>query len=436
MKLNFKTTKVYHKIVNAYNTYDWNLERTLDGGFDVVWGRKYKYIINKGGSRSSKTYSLLQYFALIMLKRKDLKITVWRNEKVTCKGTAMEDFKKILLTTDGLFDKFEENKTKGFFRCKSTNAMILFEGGDNDQKVHGLAQHISFFNEASEFGLDVYRQISQRTEETCFFDFNPSKQFWLESFKNNDRAIFMHSTYKDNAFVTSSIIERLEGYLPWNPEDMHLPKEERRPHEKNVANGTASEFHYLVYCEGFGSEKPDLIHGGWRKCKNDLFDMLPFETTLGIDFGSAKPTAVVNVKWDGGRNFYVDQLCYEPIRKLHTDLAETIISKVQGCCDYEEVESVCDSAKKSYMNDLTNGGFQVIPAKKGNDSIQRGNDKIDEYNIYVTERSKDIHEEQENYTFLKDRYGLATDKPDPHCEDHLMDAIRYAVEWICRSNGL
>ena len=67
-----------------------------------------RYIVNSGGSRSSKTYSILQLFALILLQKKNYKISCYRNLRVDCIDTCGQDFRNIMYST-GLHVKFTHN---------------------------------------------------------------------------------------------------------------------------------------------------------------------------------------------------------------------------------------------------------------------------------------------------------------------------------------
>lgn len=421
--MEMQSTDVYYKIFRAYFA---TIKDKIN--FDVE-KRKYRFIINKGGSRSSKTYSALQFFVYILMKRKNLKITVWRKEKVTCKATCMEDFNDILLSVPGLSKFFTHNKTNGSFTCKRTGSFIIFEGGDNPAKVHGLKQHISFFNEVSEFPEPVYKQIAQRTSETIFFDYNPSEEFWIEPYKNNERAIFIHSSYKDNAFCPEEIVLQLEGYLPWHPDDLDLPKDQRRDHPENVKNGTADEYNYMVYCLGVGAEKPGKIYSGWKQIAYKEFRRLPYQSYLGMDFGSSNPTTNVEVKFDGKKTFYLHEKMYTPLNDIKKGVVDAVRSHNQDIDDLNSTLIVCDSAVQDYIDELTKGGLTADGADKGDGSVLFGINLLKTYNIVYTVESENLKNEYDLYSWLADKFGNFTDAPVKK-NDHLMDAIRYIITYI------
>lgn len=418
--MNIKTTPVFPK----YN--------------QLFQDRAYRQIVLYGGSRSSKTYSLMQSMVIEMMKRKGLRITVWRNEKVTCRATVMEDFRSVVQNDIWLNSIFKENKAKGTYTNTKNNAVILFEGADSISKVLGLHQHISIFNEITEFSEAVYLQITQRTEETIFADYNPSKKFWFDRMKLRSDTIFLHSNFEDNPFLAQPIIDQLKSYEPWESGsytiEQGVPMFEGKkitlkhtppPHKKNVREETANTYMWLVYGLGIGAEKPNKIYQGWKRMHGDDYDELPYDEAFGLDFGTSNPTACVGLKYDGDRTFYIDQKIYKPMSVSDTSLGKLL--RTVGVED--ESYLVCDSAKMNYITALRQDNFKALKARKGSDSVNLGIEVVQQFIIYVTTRSTDIWDEEGSYEWELDRYNKPTDKPVKK-DDHAMDAIRYIITWI------
>ncbi len=68
-----KSTIVFKKNWNALNS------------------NQYKYIINSGSSRSSKTFSIIQIFWILAWTKERTKLAVFRNTKKDCKDTILQD---------------------------------------------------------------------------------------------------------------------------------------------------------------------------------------------------------------------------------------------------------------------------------------------------------------------------------------------------------
>jgi len=421
--MNFKVTSVFTKNQNALN----------DG---------FRYIVNSGGSRSSKTYSIVQLFAILLLSKKKYKISCFRNLRIDCIDTVGEDFKDVIMGCEILQSKFVHNVKNATWKCKATGSMIYFQGTEKIHKALGQKNHIIFLNEISSFSQDVFDQLDQRTRDAVFIDYNPSKKFWIESYRTNKMAKFMHSTYKDNPFLTEGQIAKLEAYNPFEVGSTEVidsilcyngnPVSEKNippPNILNIRNATKNKYKYEVYCLGLGSEKENRIYSDWKTCTEEGYYELPYTSYFGGDFGVSAPTAIVEMKYDGDRTFYIHQRLYKPSSLMGIPLAEYILSVMSP-----EITSadwmIWDSAKLSLVNDLKRGGVTAIPAVKGSGSVAKNISNVQSINIVFTDTSLDLEEEYFEYSYKLDRYGLTTDDVDPSCADHLMNATEYGISYL------
>jgi phage terminase large subunit len=433
MDIDFKVTNVYNKNVLEYQI------------------PTKRYIVNSGGSRSSKTYSILQLFAIILMQKKGYKISCYRNLRVDCIDTCGQDFENIMRET-GLSTLFVHNIKDAKWTCKSTGSVIYFAGTEKIHKSLGQQNNIIFLNEISEFSMEVFNQLDQRCRDKVFIDYNPSKDFWIEKYRNNPAAIFLHSTYKDNPFLTIGQISKLESYNPFeegstyveNSLLMYNGKEVNEknvppPNIENIKNGLADRYMYEVYCLGLGSEKPNRIYSGWKECSDAFYESLEFERYFGLDFGISSPSAVVEVCFDGDRTFYIKEVLYKPISEMNMSLVEYLTLR-RGVSNKpiidEDKITVCDSAKKSMVTDLAKGGLTAIPALKGAGSISRTIGVIKSFNIVYTESSQNLRDEYLDYSWKIDRYGLVDDVPQDRQADHLMQATGYIISYLMNYLGI
>ena len=117
------TTNVFKKNIKAYNSGE-------------------SLIINQGGTRSGKTYSILQLLFLIATySKKQLIISVVSRALPHLKMGAMRDFDNILLSVGIIPDKVK-NKTDNIYTIEKSK--IEFFGVDQLDKVHGPARDILF----------------------------------------------------------------------------------------------------------------------------------------------------------------------------------------------------------------------------------------------------------------------------------------------------
>lgn len=426
---------------------DFSISKTFKKISDAYYTSKYRYIVNSGGSRSGKTYSIIQFFIILLLTKKNYKISCYRNLRVDCIDTVMQDAENIINSSATLSAQFLKNKKDATFTCKKTGSVISFAGTEKIHKSLGVQNDIIFLNEISEFSKDVFNQLDQRTRDFIFIDYNPSKDFWIEDYRENDKAIFLHSTYKDNIqFLTDGIVNKLEGYNPYEEgstyvKDMKVyfgdkpvsDKNHPPPNVINVKNNTADKYMYEVYCLGLGSEKPNRVLKNWKRSTLEYFDNLEYKSYFGLDFGISSPTAVIEVKFDGDKTFFLKQRLYKPSSEMGMPIYKYLK-------DVLRIKSndivVCDSAKLSMVQDLQLGGLMAISALKGAGSREKSISQLQSFNVYYCETSKDLETEYLNYSYKTDRYGLVTDDVDPRSPDHLIDASKYIVSYLINYLGI
>ena len=406
---------------------------------------RYRQIVSMGGTRSSKSYSILQLLMTELIRKPGIKITVWRNTKVTCKSSVMEDFQKIIAFDNFIFKNFKENKQLSTFIYIPTGSKIVFTGADDVGKVLGGAQDISFFNEVTEFNKEVYLQITQRTADRVICDYNPSKDFWLEKYRFNDDTVFIHSTFEHNYYCPVNIVNQVLSYEPWESGSYEIKgmdifykgnpitKNNEPPiHRLNHKQGTANKYSWLVYGLGIGSEKPTRIYHNWRKITNKEFDEIEHNSNFGIDFGTSNPTACVEVKFDGDGTFYIKERLYKPMGLMKNPLPTELKSRIPELTTNNIL--VGDSAKQSFIDMLLEAGYLAIPAIKGSGSVETGISLCQSLTIFYVP-SENLETEYINYSWNIDRYGKPTDVPVKK-DDHLMDAIRYIITYIVKYYGV
>jgi PBSX family phage terminase large subunit len=421
------------------NTYKKNENAILAG---------LRYIVNSGGSRSSKTFSICQLLIIRVLTKKNWKISCFRNLRIDCIGTVGEDLKTIINLYPFLQSKLSYNIKDGIWTCKDTNSTIHLQGTEKLSKALGAKNNDIFFNEISEFSKEVFDQLDQRCTDIVFIDYNPSKEFYIESYRNNPMAIFIHSTFKDNPFLSDGQILKLEGYNPWEEgtfevidrevyylgkkiTDQHFPP----PNVFNVENQTADKFNYMVYNLGLGSERPNRIYKGWTSCEDEYYHSLPYKEYFGFDFGSASPSAMVAVKWDGDRTFYLNQRLYKPSSTFGSSTAEYLQVSMKPPITSKDF-IVADSAKMSMVEDLQLGGLFAVGANKGAGCKERMRKQVQAFKIVYTESSNDLNGEYFDYCFRLDRYDKPTDEVEDKNYDHLMNATEYVIDYLIPYLGI
>jgi phage terminase large subunit len=89
-------------------------------------------------------------------------------------------------------------------------------------------------------------------------------------------------------------------------------------------------------------------------------------------------------------------------------------------------EIVADSAEPKSIEEIRRLGYNIVPAKKGPDSIRNGIDILKRYKLKVTKESVNLIKEFRSYTWATDRDGNTTGIPIDSF-NHCCDAIRYVA---------
>jgi hypothetical protein len=172
-----------------------------------------KIVVNQGGTRSGKTYSILQVLLVYAFQNTGKIIDVVRKTKAEIRDTVLTDFIEIL-TNAGLYSGKIHNKTHDEFRINGN--LIRFIGLDKAQKKRGAKRHILYVNECNGITLEDWIQLSVRTIEKIYLDFNPSEYFWLNEQVLEKRTDYelIKSTYLDNYdFLKPSRLSRSRTLL-------------------------------------------------------------------------------------------------------------------------------------------------------------------------------------------------------------------------------
>lgn len=386
--------------------------------WDAINSGKYKYIINTGSSRSSKTFSILQCHWLMCLKNPNTRVSIWRETKADCKMTILADLKKAVST----FPNNESvvfNKTESIYTFKN-GSTIEFMGGDEENRVHGFQGDIAHLNEPYKFSLDAFNQIDMRTSKAILIDWNPKNRHWIEEISKRDNAIVIHSTYKDNPFIPLEQKKKIESYDPSNP--------------YNVEQGTADAYLHSVYALGLKAEKPNRIFRNWQTMEEKAFFDLPYQSYYATDFGLSAPTANIEFKFDGDKTFFFHQRLYKPMNQMESTLSD----EFEKLGTIKQKENICDSGNelnKAEGTKLRNSGYNVIFAQKGHGSINAGIETLQKCNVFYTKNSIDLENEYENYSW-KMYQGIQMDVPEDNQNDHALDCCRMGVSWYVKTRGL
>lgn len=359
----------------------------------AAWKAHPRYISSCGGTRSGKTYSILQTFILALVeevnKGKPASINSVVSESMPhLQRGAIRDFKQIM-EVEGLWEDARWNETQHTYSW-SNGSILEFFSVDNAGKVHGSARDRLMINESQNIPYDIARQLFVRTRGLIVCDYNPTHSFWLnEIVEARSNCITLHSTYKDNEFLSPEQIQEIEDA------------------GKNDPNWAK------VYIEGKIGTLDGLIYDF------ELCDSLPVKEEMdhlveiqGIDFGFTNdPTARVQVIADPRKKVLcVRQRTY----KTHMQNRH-IIQDLQEDGVGNRVEIYADCAEPKSIADIKDAGFNVIPCDKSapvkSDKLKFQLQWMQGWKLYVTKDSIDLIRELRNYVWAKDKDGNPLNEP-------------------------
>lgn len=388
----------------------------FEKNWEALQSGKYKYIINSGSSRSSKTFSILQIFWILAWSKERTKLSVFRNTKKDCKDTILQDMLKYYPTLDNYeFVKF--NKTESIFTFPN-GSTINIEGTDDELKVHGYHSDYLWFNEFYKMPKETFDQLDMRCSVAVFMDYNPVGRLWSDDLIKQDNAKLIHSTFKDNPFCPLEQKKKILSY---------------EPTEYNLQQLTANTYMWQVYGLGLKAEKPNKIYHNWKVIPDAEFDSLQYSSFFGMDFGLSSPTAMVEMKFDGDKSFFIKEILYKPLNQMQG----TLSTELDNLKIPKHIEIICDvgnELNKTEMQKLRNSGYNVLPAMKGAGSILSGIETIQKSTIYYTKSSKNIENEYDTYSW-RIAQGVQLDEPE-QTDDHLLDAMKYVISWYRRTRYL
>jgi phage terminase large subunit len=424
--------------------------------------RKYKYIINEGSSRSSKTISLIDCYDLYARANDNKRMTVWRDTKTDCKKTVLNDTLKHLKKTNRYKVGQDFNKTESIFTY-NTGSTFEIHGTDDEETVHGLTQDVAWFNEPYRISRDTFDQIDQRTSDFIFIDWNPKKAHWIEDIKKDKRTLVIHSTFKDNPFCPDEQRTKILSYQPvklcevveskilteseareYNIEINPLSLTEKQIKElsrcrENELKKSANEFNWMVYGLGLKAEKPNRIFR-WAEIPEHEYKALDAKTYIGVDWGTVDPWGIVEAKYYDGC-LYLHELNYLSENNIREKLTPVELQQInamdEGIVSFvfnklnvsKKNPIVCDTNRPLKIAALRKAGWPALPAMKSPGSIIDGIDLLNNLKVFYTHTSVNLKYEQENYSRDVDRYGVILEEPQD-VDNHLCDPARYIGQYL------
>jgi phage terminase large subunit len=392
-----------------------NTTRVFDETLAIYNARK-RIIGNKGGTRSSKTYSELQIIKLIAeFSKKQRIITTVSHSLPHLEGGAIRDFEDIL-NREGIIP--ETVRTKHPYIYRINKSIVEFVGFDRPGKALGAQRDILFINEGNKMPFSICHHLIQRTSECIFVDWNPSEEFWIQTEAINKRKDYteIHSTFFDN------IQNLTQGQL----DDFREARKKANEEDRAGKRGYWWNW-WQVYGLGLEGQLEGVIFNNWQE-----YDNLPQDVELYklwvIDWGGNDPTTLLEVNVDGENNrIYIKEHIYQP-----QILNSKLIKYIQQV-NPENNFVICDSSRKDKKFELEMAGIPTIGASKGEGSVIDGIERMQEFLIFVHKDSKNAIREFKNYKWVYDDISNKYLNEPEDKNNHVIDPVRYGIRFYRKS---
>lgn len=399
-----------------------DLPSIVGGGYGDFWRCRSRYRVLKGGKASKKSTTTALNFLIRLMQHPDANLLVIRQVMDTHRSStfAQLQWAAARLSVSHLWKTTTSPMEMTYL---PTGQKILFRGFDDVYKIasttvqHGYLCWVwveEAFEIVSEEAFDTFDLSVPRGEvppslyKQTTLTFNPwSEHHWLK------KRFFDTKADNVSTFTTDY---RCNEFL----DDADRAVFERMKH--------ANPRRYAVAGRGEWGISEGLIYENWAVEAFDvdrLADEWKYRRVYGLDYGySNDPTAFVAAAVNP-----VDRVLYvfdefKETGLLNCDIAARITRMGYGG---ERIRADCAEPKSN--EELRRAGiYRVTPAAKGAGSLLHGIARLQEYRIAVHPRCRHTVAELSSYAWERTAEGIVN-RPRGG-DDHLMDALRYAMEDI------
>ena len=406
-----------------------NLPQIIGKGYKSFWNFKGRYKVVKGSRASKKSKTTALWIIYNMMKYKNANTLVVRKVFRTLKDSCYSDL-RWAINRFQVQDYWEFKESPLEITYKPTGQKILFRGFDDPLKITSISVSVGslcwcWIEEAYELTDETAfnmldESIRGIVEEPLFkqiiISFNPwNERHWLKGRffdKVDDNILALTTNYQCNEWLDDADKKLFEDMKKNNP---------RR---------------YQVAGLGNWGIVDGLVYENWQELEFDWREILnkrqKAKAVFGLDFGYTNDPAAFfcGILDQEQKEIYVFDEIYQ--KGMQNTAIYNNIEKL----GFKKESIVADSAEPKSIDHLKGLGlYRIKASKKGKDSINAGIQFIQDFKIFIHPRCVNFLTEISNYAWDKDKFGKAVNKPIDDF-NHLMDAMRYALEDYMRNNSV
>jgi len=400
-----------------------HLPDVVGKGYATFWNFRGRYRVVKGSRRSKKSKTMALWTIYNIMKYAGSNMLVVRKTYRTLKDSCFTELKWAIkrLQVEHLWQVKESPLEMTYI---PTGQKIYFRGLDDPLKITSIAVEVGvlswmWIEEAYEITKEEdFDTLAESMLGDCpdglwkqiTLTFNPwSDRTWIKArfFDVDDPDILaLTTTYRCNEWLSEADRQEFERMKRQNP---------RR---------------FSVAGDGNWGVIDGLIYEKWTEQAFTLQDLpKDVQSAFGLDFGYTNdPSALfcgfVSLEH---RRIYVWDEMYKK------GMSNAAIFQEVSRMGYAKEQITGDCAEPKSIDQLKGLGLTRIKgAKKGKDSVNNGIQWIQDMEIIIHPRCVNFLTEISQYQWKKDKFGKSLNEPEG--DDHLMDAMRYALERFIQKN--
>lgn len=368
-----------------------------------------------GSAGSGKSYFITQKL-IIRAINEPIRILVCRKYATTIRQTVFSLFCDVIRKWK--LDKHVKiNQSDYRITFLHNGSEIIFTGLDEETKLLSLNNIGSVFvEEVFEVEEELVEQLNLRMRgktknQQIIMAWNPiSQDSWLYDFTVTHppkSSVFIHSTYKDNPFLSLDYIQSLEELQFRNPQK------------------------WRIYGLGeWGINTDGLVFRNWRKGEYDVQELAKkgWELRVGMDLGFIDPSTIVSSMYNAETStIYVFDSWSESGCQL--DEIKKALEKREWINRHTKI--YMDSADARAIDYFRRQGYNAVQCLKGPGSVESRITFLQNHEIVVNEVSgQKLITELSNFSYIKDKKtGKYTEKTT-HEYSHCIDGLGYAYSDI------
>ena len=400
------------------------LPEVVGKGYKSFWNFKGRYRVVKGSRASKKSKTTALWYITNLIKYPEANLLVVRKTYRTLKDSCFTELKWAARRL-GVEEHFIFKESPLEITYKPTGQKIYFRGLDDPLKVTSVTVDVGclcwmWIEEAYEvMKEDDFNVLDESIRGECpeglfkqiTLTFNPwNERHWIKKrffdAEPDDDILAITTNYLCNEWLDKADLKVFETMKKNNP---------RR---------------YAVAGLGGWGVVDGLVYENWREEYFELEQVRQYKSAFGLDFGYTNDPSAFFVGFIDLENkrLYVYDEFYQP------GMSNKKIADEITAMGYKKEHITADCAEPKSIDELNGLGLRVKGAVKGKDSILNGIQWIQDLEIIIHPRCVNFLTEISNYTWDKDKFDKKLNKPIDDF-NHLMDAMRYALEKYIKKNG-